>query len=372
MLISTVRFEAFEKEFAKLVKFAAKVNAEAPTYTAEMIYDKKRGFVYQVEVSGVAPKYADWEFVARIDNVEKVITGLKPFPLHYYDDHGKCEHCNVNHRRVKTYIIQKESEFMEVGGACLKQYIGGISPADIARHFDLLKAVNDFDYDFDSSERGYGFDCHNDLPRFISLVKSFKDKFGYTKASEEGQSTAETVYRFMTHSLPREEQVYYAEISQGWSTQHQEYAIDAITYVMSLERANSFMINLQQICKNGFFTQRTYKILAAIVQVYDAYVLGQQQRKNDSLVSEYVGNEKDKVSRTATIIRKRVTFDAYNMQTWLLMKDNEGNVLSWNASKELEDLYEGDEIEITGTVKTHKLYNDVKQTVLTRCKYQKK
>lgn len=369
--ISTVRFELFQKEFSKLVKFAEKIGAEIPTYTANMTYDKKRGSFYEVEVSGIAPKYDGWEFVARIDNVEKVITGLKAFPDHYYDDHGKCEHCNVNHNRVKTYIIKKDSKFMEVGGSCLKQFTGGLSPEKIARHFDLLRTIVDMNYDYDL--RGGKRDYHNNLPYFISLVKSLKDKFGYHKVSDAEKSTASFAYECMTGGLPREEAQFYGPMIQTWASQHQDYAIEAMNYVSSLDKANNFMINLQQIIKNGFFTERTHKILAAIVQVYDAYKTSLELRNIEQQTSEFLGEEKDKLSfDNVTVVRKRVSCGAYSMQTWLLMKDESGNVITWTASKELEEIFEGDTITLKGTVKTHKTYNDIKQTVLTRCKFEKK
>lgn len=370
-MISTARFEFFQKDFVKLVKFAEKVGSEKPSYTAEMVYEKKRGYFYKVEVSGVAPKYDGWEFVARIDNVEHVITGIKAFPNHYYDDHGKCEHCNVNHNRVKTYIIQKDKKFMEVGGSCLKQFTGGLTPDKVARHFDLLKTIVDMNYDYDLRGSATS-NVHNDLPRFISIVKSLKDKYGYTKAGDEAESTGKLAYNIMTGNLSREENHFYSQFPE-WRTQHQDYALEAIEYVNTLERANSFMINLKQICKNGFFTERTSKILAAIVQVYDAYKSSVELRKTEQKVSQYQGKVGDKLSfDNVTIIRKRVTFGAYNMQTWLLMKDDSGNVITWSASRELEELFEGDTISIKGTVKTHKDYQDIKQTVLTRCKFEKK
>lgn len=371
-MISTVRFEFFQKEFSKLVKFAEKIGAEIPTYTAELTYKKDHGYYYNVEVQGLAPKYDGWEFVARIDNVEHIITGLKAFPEHYYDDHGKCEHCNVNHARVKTYIIQKDNKFMEVGGSCLKQFTGGLTPEKVARHFDMLRTIVDMNLDYDEMSRGNGRNIHNNLPRFISLVKSLKDKYGFIKASDEAESTGRFAYNIMTGNLNREEALAYGPFIQKWGSQNQDYALEAIEYVKSQDRCNSFMINLKQICENGFFTQRSFGILAAIVQVYDAYKFGSEQRKIEQQESTYQGNAGDKLSFEVTVMRKRVTFGAYNMQTWLLMKDNSGNVITWSASKELEDIFEGDTIVIKGTVKTHKDYNDIKQTVLTRCKYEKK
>jgi ribosomal protein L31 len=50
-----------------------------------------------------------------------------------------------------------------------------------------------------------------------------------------------------------------------------------------------------------------------------------------------------------------------------LLKDSNGNVFSWITTVKLE-LAEGARVKLDATVKQHKLYNGVKQTVLTRAK----
>ncbi|QHJ79063.1 MAG: hypothetical protein [Caudoviricetes sp.] len=367
--ISAYRIESFKKVFAKLVKLAVKTNSEMPTYEiGEIAHSKKYGSYYQVDVQGVAPKYDGWTFVARIDLSEKIITGIEDFPMHYYDDNGYCEHCHTKHKRVKTYIIRKENKYMEVGGACLLQYTGGATPAQIASQFDIYNELKDCVTSDEYSDASYGSNRAyiDNLIRFIELTKKMKNKFGYVK-SDNDHPTADTVWDFMTGSMSREEiQFYRAELNTEFDD---EYCHKAIEYVMNTKATSSFMINLQQIMKNGFITHRSHRIAAAIVQVYDAFVDGEARRKleKETSVSEYQGNPKDRLTLDVQVTHYRVSEGYYGVSTWIVMQDEQGNVYTWSASK-LIDITVGHEFKLVGTVKEHKEYNDIKQTVLTRCK----
>lgn len=80
-------------------------------------------------------------------------------------------------------------------------------------------------------------------------------------------------------------------------------------------------------------------------------------------------------------IKAHVTFDyqvsfetMFGLMTVYSMKDENGNTLIWKTGtgsivgKNGEILEEGDGIEIQGTIKDHKEYNGVNQTVLSRVK----
>ncbi len=93
-------------------------------------------------------------------------------------------------------------------------------------------------------------------------------------------------------------------------------------------------------------------------------------------ISEYIGTVGDK-------IELEVTYDhaAYWENKFREWEHNltflhsfiydHGNVLVWQTSKGL-NFDKGDKVIIKGTIKEHKEYNEVKQTVLTRCKCEKR
>lgn len=70
-------------------------------------------------------------------------------------------------------------------------------------------------------------------------------------------------------------------------------------------------------------------------------------------------------------VKKTFTFDGrYGESTMFVMEDSEGNVFVWTTTSRTSDDYpEETRWTITGTIKEHKLYNDVKQTILTRCRF---
>lgn len=109
-------------------------------------------------------------------------------------------------------------------------------------------------------------------------------------------------------------------------------------------------------------------------------VVGDGDRlKNDDLVkaaieamtyepddSEFVGNIGDRIEVTLTV-EKAIHLDGYyGPSTMHIMRDEDGNAFVWTtAAKSWE---EGVTKTLRGTIKDHKTYRNVNQTVLTRCK----
>lgn len=111
----------------------------------------------------------------------------------------------------------------------------------------------------------------------------------------------------------------------------------------------------------------------------DWEVVGEgEELKNDDLVkaaveamtyepdmSEYQGEVGQRLEIEVTV-EKAIHLDGYyGPSTMHIMRDANGNAYVWTtASKSWE---EGSEKRIRGTIKDHKTYRNVKQTVLTRC-----
>jgi hypothetical protein len=82
-------------------------------------------------------------------------------------------------------------------------------------------------------------------------------------------------------------------------------------------------------------------------------------------ISEYQGNIGDRISVILTV-EKAIALDGYyGPSTMHVMRDYDGNCYVWTTSARSWE--EGTEHSITGTVKDHKFYKGIKQTVLTRC-----
>lgn len=104
------------------------------------------------------------------------------------------------------------------------------------------------------------------------------------------------------------------------------------------------------------------------------------RQANDNLnrvnsTSEYLAEVGEKVDLKVKLIgvyEYGTNFSYYGEMNYIYtFKDEKGNVVVWKTSKDLcfdNELKEGDEVSLKGTVKALDEYKGVKQTVLTRCK----
>ena len=82
--------------------------------------------------------------------------------------------------------------------------------------------------------------------------------------------------------------------------------------------------------------------------------------------SEYVGEIGERLEITVTVT-KALTLDGYYGQSIMhIMEDGDENVYIWTTSS--KSIPEGKVVTLRGTVKDHREYRGVKQTILTRCK----
>ena len=109
--------------------------------------------------------------------------------------------------------------------------------------------------------------------------------------------------------------------------------------------------------------------------------------KAEKAISQYVGNVGDKLNMEVTYAGSahyEVTpFYGYGKETRYVhfFKDADGNKLVWKTTKSLGTWLEngdwlhyeeGDTVTLKGTIKEHSEYKDEKQTVLTRCKVERR
>lgn len=86
--------------------------------------------------------------------------------------------------------------------------------------------------------------------------------------------------------------------------------------------------------------------------------------------SEYVGTVKTRIKFEAHVIGVYGSEGFYGHTDIVKFRDLDGNLFVWFASGYTE-LEREDRISIKGTIKEHSEFRGVKQTVLTRCKFEK-
>lgn len=86
----------------------------------------------------------------------------------------------------------------------------------------------------------------------------------------------------------------------------------------------------------------------------------------DSDISEYQGKIGERLELFLTV-EKTISLDSYyGKNTMHIMRDDSGNCYVWTTAA--KSWAENSEHYLMGTVKDHKMYKGVKQTILTRCR----
>lgn len=90
----------------------------------------------------------------------------------------------------------------------------------------------------------------------------------------------------------------------------------------------------------------------------------------DKSTSQFVGNIGDRIEKELTVV-KTVQLDGYyGPSTLHTFTDEDGNVYVWTTSA--KNWEEGSVHKVRGTIKDHKTYKNINQTILTRCTESKK
>ena len=92
-------------------------------------------------------------------------------------------------------------------------------------------------------------------------------------------------------------------------------------------------------------------------------------KEKNALESKYYGEVKEKIEIDVelTNCKSFVSYYGYNNTNYIYTFKKDNYTFVWITSKCL-DIEVGEKIKLKGTIKEHNEFNDIKQTVLTRCK----
>jgi len=130
---------------------------------------------------------------------------------------------------------------------------------------------------------------------------------------------------------------------------------------------NEYLTNLFITCKHTHIKDRDCGLVASLIPAFQRATHQEIERSQAQQSSNFIGSVKDKVQVQVTLSAKKAIETFYGTSHLHTMVDASGNQFVWFSSNDT-NVNVGDTFTVTGTVKEHKEYNGVKQTVLTRCK----
>lgn len=418
----TVQFPAYrlEKFIAKMNtanKRLAKAGADCQfTYTTEQFMVKRivggtelddgtRIFGTEVEepwVRATLPEVTltlgDWTFVASLVREEAGYTvhcapgqDLSTWVRPEVDD-VHCDHCGTNRNRTRLYVIRENTtgKLIQLGHSCIELYLG-LSPKGLwALAYDAeLKAFADED-----TGRCFGaVDYRVEIRKVLAYGFIFSDRgrsYVSRKAAwEDRPATAGLVSEalFVTPRPPQpqhyrnggyeialaEYEQYLADIAEADRTWREDGWLldDIIKTAETLDGSTDYGQNMAVILAGSTVSGRNVGILASLVAVYARHrELAIQRAAAPEVAKGYLAEVGVRIKSEIVITLKTVRHSEndFGQSTWLVGFTPDQHMVTWSASRFI-DMDPGDTLTLSAaTVKAHKEYKGIDQTVLTRCK----
>lgn len=389
--------EKFEKKIAFLNRKAEKLGCKKIEFTSEafmkerteQVYNSKKHkfeFVgtgefdryYRVQVSGEAPSFQGWNFLAKLEptahgNLIKGISSVD-LPKEYRKADLSCDHCKTSRNRKFTFVVEKEGEYRKVGKTCLKDFLGHKDPNAIARWCEIVLEL-DFS-DFSTPIGGEVQETYYSLQTVCAYAASAIDKHGFHSSQSE-TPTKGIVYTCLAPAYSDTAKAYKKEMIEKYrpSEQDEITAKNTLDWIAGFEtqELSDYQHNLLMIYKHEAACNRDFGILVSAVYVYlkeqDKLKAYEKVEKSN----EHIGVIGERDNYKLKLVGSKEIYESYDDSEYYIhrFEDEKGNCFVWFTGKDIK-VDKEDVHEYRATVKRHDEFNGRKQTVLTRVSACKK
>lgn len=341
---------------------------------------------YLIEASGEV-KINGWTLIAKLEegkegNFIYSTNSAVDVPEEYRTASITCDHCNVERYRKVSYVIQNDDgRFMQIGTSCLKEYTGGLSVEMAALYYMFFEEVeksacrttgydssvayyntNDILHVFAEVDRIYGFVSKKHAAEFRVTSSADRGQLYYTALFNSSKFMKSTIDKALREMHEVGFNIKFEETKQLVQDVKEYFA------ALDSDEINTFLYNLKTAVTSEYVPVSILATLACVFKVYRTEK-AKEVVKEELSTSEYMGS-----------IGERITFDCKSFQLVYFTQtqygmlhiyrfiDTEDNVYIWKSSTLVEQDDTKTDCKVTGTVKAHEMFGDVKQTVLTRCK----
>jgi len=328
-----------------------------------------------VEAEGTA-RINGWEFVGTIEHLSEGINIIRntttlEVPERYLHTECICEHCNIKRSRKDTYLVHNvdTDEFKQVGSSCLCDFTGGLSADMAASYIALFDELIEGEAPYTTSTLTRYTDLHEVIAAAIVAV----DEFGFVKSDPfQGDNQTKIRVRNYLNNTAKDRPANFSELMEG--ADQEATAIIEYYKNITIDEYNDYLQNLKSFAIAGAVSERDYGYVVSMVPSYRRDVekarvakIREEAHKVEVAKSDYYGEVGQKVKLHFNNCTLVTTADS-QFGTSHLYKfiDDEGRIFTWWTSnivyKEAADIF------ISGTIKAHTEFRDVKQTELTRCR----
>lgn len=389
--IPTCRFAELEAKVVRLARRAAKMGVPAPSLTK--VGTDRRPILNEagtkiigylelslVTVSGEAPKFAGWTFLARLErlpgaaaNIIHRIVDSQDLPAELRTSKPKCDHCKLARTRKDTFVVgHEDGRVLQVGSSCLADFLGHASPESLAAQCSyLIELRNALDED-ESWGAGCGVPDAFALSEYLSWVSvAIRTCGGWLSRSaayERGQteqSTASVAWTLMTmcDAERREQKIELPSFEDA------ERGRLATEWGQKVEPTSDYLHNLRTIALSAMVSLRSAGLAASLLPAYDRELGHEAERKARAarpVCNEYFGTVGERLRglQLEVVLCRDIASD-FGEKYLIGFEDAEGRSFKWWSTSGRLDV--GTKYTVTGTVKKHDEYKGRKATTLSRC-----
>ena len=394
--------EALRRTIARLAKTATRLGCTGisfretgDTEMVEVQAETGRYFrkVCVVEIEGAAPKLPGWSFLAAVQpsetedcryaaghtrlNIIHVFGDVPEGTLDAYRSCDlRCDHCRVNRRRVKAYIVLREEDghVAMVGSDCLAHYTGHENPEDVARAAEMLAMILAAASEGEGDEWGGGGRriSHLGLEDFLFATAAQIRARGWVSRSrahdEMVVATADAVLEGMV-GLPHNREAWCESVS-GVQQADIEVAQAALAWARDTQPRTDYDWNIWTLAQGETVAIKHIGLAASIVAVYLKHVDAEITRRAAAAQSKHIGTVGKRETFTLIFEGSRTIEGPYGSTYVLRFTEGAGNAVVWFSSNGpvTLGLTAGCAYKVTASVKKHEDYKGVQTTSITRGK----
>lgn len=319
-----------------------------------------------------------WQLAGVIDHSEGLTRGVPGTDLelilsHYVERGPVCDHCHTSRDRSETFILYtlEGEEVKQVGRQCLGLFLG-MDAEQALRQVQLASETLEFDEEWTGAPKSKGYDLGHFLTHAACMIRTAGWR-SRTTAKENGQpATADMTIDNMSNQFYKRKGQRFGEPLWIDPNEADGYlANQVVVWLEGLSKRNGlsdYMVNLAQIGKNGFCTDKSAGYAASAINAYlkekEEFVKQAEKVKSSGVGAEWVGEIGGRITLNASKVSS-AGFDTQFGHTFIHKFIAEGGlVLVWRTQNELDN----GRYSLTGTVKKHGEFRGERQTELTRCK----
>jgi hypothetical protein len=331
-----------------------------------------------VTVVGETPIVEGWKIIGAVEHINGVnlianAPGVEHVDNKYRERPAYCDHCNTKRVKKYSFIIEniESGETKQVGRSCLKDFFN----AEIKNQLAYLEWFTGLILDLEDEESDY-YGCGG-APILATVVEilewaSFAVRTDGYKKSDWENSTKNYVSNLLWN--PKSRVLDDRSIAEP-TAEDKKNALGCIEWIESAEAKNDYITTLKDLVKAEAVPYRFFGYVVSAIPSFlkvEAEIAKKKIEAERPFLDEYAGEVKKREDFELEL-HKILGFDNQYGTSYLhIFSDSEGRSFTWWYSNkylcdvEGEQLKPGAKIKLKATVKEHKLYNEKKQTVLTR------